>query len=77
MWQALQMALEMGWMIVIPLILFALAGRYADRVFGTSPWLFLAGVGIAIMSTTVLLVKKFSRIMRDINKSSIPPVAQK
>lgn len=67
LWQALGLAWELGWMIVIPLVVFALAGRYADSVFGTSPWIFLGGVVIAIAATTILLISKFSRLMRDIN----------
>ena len=68
LWQALNIAWELGYTIVIPLVLLALAGRWADRLFDTSPWLFLSGVVIAIVSTSILLVRKFSRLVRDMNQ---------
>lgn len=67
LWQALQIAWELGYTIAIPLIIFALAGRWADQQFQTKPWLFLAGIIIAIISSSILLVRKFSRLMRDMN----------
>ncbi len=72
LWQALGLAWQLGWMIVLPLVFFALAGRYADQAFGTTPWLFLGGVVVAITSTTLLLISKFSRLIRDINGRSQP-----
>ena len=66
-WQALGLAWELGYTIAIPLVLFALAGRWADRTFGTSPWLLLSGMGLAIVFTTFFLVRKFSRMMRDVS----------
>ncbi|MEK7637547.1 MAG: AtpZ/AtpI family protein [Patescibacteria group bacterium] len=67
LWQALSLAWELGYTIALPLVLFALAGRWADKALGTKPWLFLTGVVIAIVSTSFLLVRKFSRLMRDMN----------
>lgn len=67
LWQALAMAWELGYTIAVPLIVLALAGRWADREFGTKPWLFLAGVILAIVVSTLLLLRKFSRIIRDFN----------
>lgn len=73
LWQALGLAWELGYTIAIPLVLFALAGRWADRVLDTKPWMFLGGVVIAIVSTSLLLVRKFARLMRDLNPPSKPP----
>lgn len=64
-WQALNLAWELGYTVAIPLVIFALAGRWADNAFGTKPWLFLAGVLIAIISSSLLLVRTFSRLLRD------------
>lgn len=72
LWQALNMAWELGYTITIPLVLFALAGRWADSQFHTKPWLFLGGVIFAIVSTSLLLVRKFSRIVRDLNPVRTP-----
>ncbi len=68
LWQALNLVWELGYTIVIPLVLFALAGRYADRQFGTSPWLLLGGMVLAITVTTIALVRKFSKLINDTNK---------
>lgn len=70
LWQALNLAWELGYTIVIPLVLFALAGRYADKQFGTSPWLLLAGMALAIAVTTIALVRKFSKLIKDVNASN-------
>ena len=67
-WQAFNLAWELGYLIVIPLVIFALAGRYADHHFGTTPWLFLTGVVVAMGSTTVLLIRKFTILMHDIER---------
>lgn len=69
-WQAMQLALDLGWMIVVPLVLFALGGRLADTHYGTSPWLLLTGMGIAVITTTLLLISKFSKLLNDINQQS-------
>lgn len=71
LWQALNMAWELGYMIAVPLVIFALVGRWADGRFHTKPWLFLGGVILAIMSTSLLLVRKFTRIIRDMNQPKV------
>ncbi len=58
MWQALSLAWELGYTIAIPLVVLALAGRLADKVFFTSPWLLLGGVLFSIVISTWLVYKK-------------------
>lgn len=65
-WQALNIAWELGYTIAVPLVVLALGGRWADGVFKTAPWLFLAGIILAIVSSSILLVRKFSKLLRDI-----------
>lgn len=67
LWKALNLAWELGYTIVIPLVLFALAGRYADKKFDTSPWLLLAGMALAITITTMALIRKFSKLLAELN----------
>lgn len=67
-WQALNIAWELGYTIAVPLVLLALAGRWADNMFHTKPWLFLGGVILAIGTSTLLLVRKFSHLLRDLNQ---------
>ncbi len=67
LWQAFGLAWELGYTIAVPLVLLALGGRYADKAFHTSPWLLLSGMAIAIVLTVILLVRKFSHLIKDLN----------
>ncbi len=64
MFNAWTLAFELGWQIAIPLVVFALAGRFADRYFNTSPWLLVAGVVIAATSSTYLIYRKVAKILK-------------
>lgn len=58
LWQALSFSWELGYSIAVPLIVLALAGRFLDKKFDSSPFLFLSGVFISIIiSTTVVYLK--------------------
>ena len=69
-WRALGLAWEFGYLIVVPLVLLSLGGLWLDRQFDTKPWLFLAGMALAVTATTILLVRKFSQIVNDMNNPS-------
>lgn len=58
----LPVALEVGGTIAIPLVFLALVGRYADKTFGTSPFLLLTGMLLAITISTVFIYKKVSKL---------------
>ncbi len=62
-WSAMSLAWEMGYSIAIPLVLSALVGRFLDKKFGTSPWLLLVGILLAIISSTYIIYKKTTDIM--------------
>lgn len=62
--EALALAGTMGFTIAVPLVLFVLGGRYLDRQLGTSPWLLLTGLGLAVTASTILLVRKFSQLLQ-------------
>lgn len=63
-WSALGFAWELGYSIVIPIVVFALAGRLLDKKFDTSPWLLLLGILISIIVTTVLVYHKTMKVMK-------------
>ncbi len=63
MWQALSLAWELGYTIAVPLVVLALAGRFADKWLGTSPWLLLVGVFVSIIITTWLVYRKTKAIV--------------
>lgn len=63
LWQAMGLAWELGYTIAIPLVVLALLGRLADKWFGTGPWLFLTGMILSIVISSILVVKKTQSIM--------------
>lgn len=57
-WQALGFAWTLGYTIAIPLVVFALVGRFLDRRFGTDPWLLIAGMILSIVISSIALVQR-------------------
>jgi len=63
---ALSLAWELGYSIAVPLVAFALGGRFLDKKLGTSPFLLLVGILISILVSSYIVYKKTTDIM---NKS--------
>ncbi len=58
-WKMINLAMDLGFVIALPLVLFALAGKWLDgRVHNSTPWFTLLGIVLAITSTTIWLTKK-------------------
>ncbi len=76
-WQALSIAWELGYVIAIPIVLFGIGGRLLDKSLDTSPWLFLTGVILSIILTSVGLVWKFKKLMRTIERENPPTTPPK
>lgn len=55
---ALGLAWELGYTIAVPLVIFALGGRFLDKKLGTSPWLLLAGILLSIAISSYIVYKK-------------------
>lgn len=64
LWDALGLAWEMGYTIAIPLVVFALGGRFLDRWIGTAPWLMLIGIGVAIAISSIAISRKVKNVCR-------------
>jgi len=62
-WSAVSLAWELGYSIAIPLVVFALLGRFLDKKLGTSPWLLLAGILLSIAVTSWLVWQKTKKII--------------
>ena len=62
--KAWQLAWELGYTIAIPIVILALLGRYADKAWGTSPWLLLAGVLCSIVTSSSLVYHKVAKILK-------------
>lgn len=63
-WKVASIALELGFIIALPLVILGLLGKSLDGKFGSYPWITLAGILIAIGSTTVWMVRRFKELMK-------------
>lgn len=62
-WSALSLAWSLGYLIAVPLVILALAGRYLDKKLNTAPWLLLAGILISISISSYMVYKKSIEII--------------
>ncbi len=62
-WSMLSLAWELGYLIALPLVAFALVGRFLDQHFNTSPWLFLLGILLSIFVSVYIVCKKIKEII--------------
>lgn len=59
------LAWHIGYSIVVPLILFVVGGIFVDKNYETSPVFTLVGLGLAFLVTTLLLIRRVRRILRE------------
>ena len=62
-WNAYRLVFEVGYTVAIPLVLFALGGRFLDKKLDTAPWLLLAGVVVSVFISSFLVYRKVSKIL--------------
>jgi F0F1-type ATP synthase assembly protein I len=62
-WSALSLAWQLGYSMAIPLVVLALLGRFADKKFGTSPWLLLAGIMLSLVVSTIAVYRRTIKIL--------------
>jgi len=63
--QALSLLGQLGYVIAIPLVILALAGRFIDKKYGTSPWFLIAGMFLALIISTFWVYRKTAEIMNN------------
>lgn len=63
-WSAVGLAWQLGYTIAIPIVIFALAGRYLDKKLGTAPWLLLLGILVSIAISSWAVYKKTLDIIK-------------
>lgn len=63
MWPALGLALELGYLIAIPIVVLAFMGRFLDREFGTAPWMLLGGILLAIIASGIGITRKVRKMI--------------
>lgn len=66
---ALKLAWELGYVITIPLVVFALLGRFLDKKLDTSPWLLLIGILVSIFISSFGVYRKTVAILSDMGKN--------
>lgn len=68
---------NLGFQIAVPLVAFAVLGRWMDQRFGTSPWLLLAGIFLSIVVTSFLILFRVQQLLSAIDnieeKEENPP----
>ena len=67
-WSALALAWELGYTIAIPIVIFAIGGRFLDKKFGSSPILLLLGILLALIISSVGVYRKTMKVMNETNK---------
>ncbi len=64
-WRIVGIAWNLGWLIALPLVGFAIAGRFFDKWLKTSPLFFLIGVILAIICSSILVFRKTTELLRE------------
>lgn len=59
-------AMELGYTIAIPAVIFGIGGGLLDRQFHSSPLFLLAGLVLAFIISFVIIARKIRRILRRI-----------
>lgn len=62
-WNTLALAGQLGWIIAGPLVVFALLGRYLDRLWGTTPLLLLVGIVLALVASSILVYRMVKQLV--------------
>ena len=62
-WRIASLALEMGFIIALPLVAFGLLGKWLDAKWDSEPWMALVGILLAIVATTVWLIRRFRELI--------------
>lgn len=64
--QAVGLVFKFGCIITLPLIALALAGRFLDKKFDSSPILLLTAIVLSLIISSVALLVKVKRVMEEI-----------
>jgi flagellar biogenesis protein FliO len=64
-WALVNLSMEMGFIIALPLLVFALAGKWLDaRMHNTIQWFTLLGIILAIILTTIWLTRRIKELIK-------------
>lgn len=54
----------LGFQVAIPLVLFALGGRWLDTRFDASPLFFMSGVAMSIIISSIVIAVKIRKLIK-------------
>ena len=63
-WSLAGIALEMGFIIALPLVVFALLGKWIDARLHTFPWITLVSIVLAVTSTSIWMYKRLKTYIK-------------
>ena len=64
-WSLVSFALELGFLITLPLLALALLGRFIDVALKSSPLFFLLMIVISIIVSSIIVVKKVTVLIQE------------
>jgi hypothetical protein len=63
-WRMVNLAMEMGFIIALPIVLLGFLGKWLDTKYGTEPWITLGAIAIAILTTSVWLTRRIKELIK-------------
>ena len=63
LWLAVRLAWSLGYIIALPAVLFGFGGAYLDKTLGTSPWVLLIGLALAMGISAVGVYRRLREIL--------------
>ncbi len=64
-WEVVGLAWDFGYIIAIPLVVFALAGKWVDKHFHhETQWVTLIGIVLALVTTTIWLIQRLKKYIK-------------
>lgn len=67
LWQSISIAMQLGYVIAIPLVVLAIGGRILDKHYNSSPIFLLTGVVLSLIVSSILAFIKIKNILQEIN----------
>ncbi|MDA2935795.1 AtpZ/AtpI family protein [Patescibacteria group bacterium AH-259-L05] len=72
-WQSISIAMQLGYAIALPLVIFAIAGRILDKQYDSSPIFLLTGVVLSLIISSILVFIKIQRIVKEMDREGHDP----
>lgn len=60
---AVRLAWSLGYIIAIPAVLFGFSGAYLDKHFGSSPWIVLFSLVLAMVLSAIGVYRRLKEIL--------------